>query len=748
MLTLVDGGATQCVVVLSTDASPSEKWAATELAAHLKQMSGATLAVEPEGERVPERAIVLGDGKAARSLGVAIAPKKLGEGGFVLKTVGSRLVIAGGRERGTMYGVFTLLERLGCRWWYPGASTTPAMKTIRLPPLDEQQAPALEYRDFLYGEMGDSEEAMVWRARNKVNGGFYKSLKPEHGGAWTFHTLVHSYDQLLPPSKHFAQHPDYYALRGGKRGPGQPCFSNPEVVRLMAESLLRLIAEHPDWHFVTIGQNDNSNYCTCEGCAALHKQYGSGGGAQIDFAQRVGALVWQKHPNVILNVPAYRWTRKPPTGLTLDQRTAVTLCSIECNFAQPLAEGYPEANAAFKADIEGWAKLAPRLYIWDYTTNFTHYVLPYPNYYVLAPNVRFYAGNKVRGIMHQGSHTTRHGQLSPLCMWVLAKAMWDPNADGRKLVEEFCLGYYGPEAGRLVLTYANMLHDAVAKNRTPIWCTQWHTPGTFLAASYLSPELMAQAERLFQQAEAAVKDQPDLLARVQADHLPVMYVVLKRAGRMWEPVTKACPNLSWVTYTKQFASVGRAARVSTMREGDHAEELYQWALDYGKLKERDPKGDLPVELRDADPKTYHFLQSAQLDGQVRFLKKVDGATDGWAQAVISPGWSIQHKLGHPWDFQVGKQYRVFIRAKATAQKAEGTAISTGIHVTSGPRTCGRDIKLSEVDGQWQTYDLGPWTPTENGGVFFICTGGEGVSDVYLDCLWLVEQPGDGGGKGE
>lgn len=100
-----------------------------------------------------------------------------------------------------------------------------------------------------------------------------------------------------------------------------------------------------------------------------------------------------------------------------------------------------------------------------------------------------------------------------------------------------------------------------------------------------------------------------------------------------------------------------------MREGDHAEELFAWALDYGKLKQSDPNADLPPELKAADPRTYHFLQAAQLDGQVRFLKKTDGATDGWSQAVISPGWSIQHSFGHPWDFEVGKSYRMFKRGE-------------------------------------------------------------------------------------
>jgi len=331
-LTLVADGDSQYVVLLSADASPSEKWAAGELASHFRQMSGATLDVQTEGESLPAKAILIGDGQAVRSVGVKLDTAALGPDGFVIKTIGDRLVIAGGRQRGTMYGVFTLLEKLGCRWWYPGASTIPSVKTIRIADMDERHVPVLEYRDMLYGEMDNSEGAMIWRARNKVNGGFYKDMKPEYGGAWKFHTLVHSYDGLLPPRKYFNEHPAYYALRAGKHNPGQPCFSNKDVVRLMAESITRLIAAHPDWRFFTIGQNDNSSYCECDDCNALAKRCGSHGGAQVHFAKEIAAIVRERHAGVIINVPAYRWTRQPPTGIVPDDKMAITLCSIECNF--------------------------------------------------------------------------------------------------------------------------------------------------------------------------------------------------------------------------------------------------------------------------------------------------------------------------------------------------------------------------------------------------------------------------------
>ena len=74
----------------------------------------------------------------------------------------------------------------------------------------------------------------------------------------------------------------------------------------------------------------------------------------------------------------------------------------------------------------------------------------------------------------------------------------------------------------------------------------------------------------------------------------------------------------------------------------------------------------------------------------------------------------------------------------TISSTDGTGV--GIHNPDQPRTCSRRIKLNEVNGDWQVFDVGPWKPTEKGGVFYIARGRAGVSEVYLDCLWLIESP--------
>lgn len=735
-LTLVRNGASDYVIVLAAGAGESEKWAAEELAAHLKQMSGAVLKVVPEGATVPAHAIVIGEGAASRSLGVKLDAAKLGTDGFVLKTAGARLVIAGGRQRGTMYGVYELLAGLGCRWWAPGASTIPQRKTITLAPMDVTKVPALEYRDMLYGEC-DDPGADVWSARNRINGRWFYDMPEKLGGKYAFDSLAHTFGKLVPAGKYFKDHPEYYALRNGRRSTGQLCLSNPELVPVVADALMKIIAAHPEYHHVTFGQDDNRDYCECDNCQALYKKYGARSGAMLDFTNKVAALIKPRYPNVWVNTMAYEWSRQPPVGIAPADNVMITLCSIECNFAQPLAEGTPEENAAFIKDAEGWAKIAPRVFVWDYTTNFVAYLAPFPNTYSLAPNIRFYVEHSVRGLFEQGSHTTHCGQFAALNMWVEAQAMWNPQADGKALVREFCLGYYGPKAGPMVLSYLDLLHDRVTREKLPAYATH----RSFAVAPYLAPDVICRGEQLFEQAEDAVKDDPELLRRVQVAHIPIQYMLLRRPADFWAGATRLCPGLTWEKLVAQFTRVGRANKISQFAEGDPGDALYQWSEAYARLMAKGGSADLPAELKGAAPGSFRYFHAAQMDQQVRFLHKVPGASDGWAQQVVTYGWAIQHKLAAPFDFTPGKTYRLFVRAQGkSAPGTTGGALEVGIYVPQGPR-CSRKLRAEELSGEWRTYEIGTWKAPAEGGTLYLCLDMQNekqLSDVFFDGFWLQE----------
>ena len=132
-------------------------------------------------------------------------------------------------------------------------------------------------------------------------------------------------------------------------------------------------------------------------------------------------------------------------------------------------------------------------------------------------DIRFYKENGVAGIFAQGSYTKNGGgELAELRGWVLAQMLWNPYQDGLALIEEFLENVYGPAAPYLAV-YLDLLHEKVRTDS--IHFNMYASP----QVGHLTPEIVAEAEKLFQQAENAVASDSALLSRVELAHMPIMY---------------------------------------------------------------------------------------------------------------------------------------------------------------------------------------------------------------------------------
>jgi hypothetical protein len=236
----------------------------------------------------------------------------------------------------------------------------------------------------------------------------------------------------------------------------------------------------------------------------------------------VAEKIEPEFPNVAVDTFAYQYTRKPPKMLKPRPNVIVRLCSIECNFREPLDH---ESNAKFLADIEGWSKICNRLYIWDYTTDFKHFLGPHPNWFVLGPNVRLFQKYGVKGVFEQGAYQSHGGEMGELRAWVLAQLLWNPQQDDRALINEFLDGYYGKPAAKFIRDYFELLHK--------------ESEGFYLACflrkdppPHLSAKNLSAAERLWQQAEKATAGDPEKLLRVRLGHRSIRYEFLRHWTRM------------------------------------------------------------------------------------------------------------------------------------------------------------------------------------------------------------------------
>jgi hypothetical protein len=284
----------------------------------------------------------------------------------------------------------------------------------------------------------------------------------------------------------------------------------------------------------------------------------------LTLANYVADGIREEFPNVAVDTLAYQYTRHAPKTLRPRPNVIVRLCSIECDFGRPLTGAQ---NASFARDITDWSRLTHRLYVWDYVTNFAHYIQPLPDVDVLGPNLAFFAGHGVRGIFEEGDHNANGGDMAELKAWMLAQEMWNPSADPAKLRREFLVGYYGAGAANPISRYLDLMTQRGGATGAHLY----DGPN----ATYLDYGTIRQAELLWQEAETAASNDAAKLWRVRISHLPVRYVWLCR----------------WDEFQKEAASRGDRRLLAATR----AEAASEWlALATG----RGPKGWSPITAVD------------------------------------------------------------------------------------------------------------------------------------------------------
>ncbi len=518
---LVRDGKTRHTIVISATAPPAERRAAEELRRFVREMSGAELAIQDDSRAVRGPLVLVGRSRALRRVAPDLRVEALGAEEFVIEERGGHLVIAGGGERGTMYGAYEFLERLGCRWFTADVTKVPQLKTIPIGGLKVRQGPAFEYREPFFREAFQRD----WAARNRVNGN-HADLDASTGGKIGYYPFVHSFYQLVPPERYFADHPEYFSLVDGKRRAegGQLCLTHEEVLRIATETVERWIAGHPEAKIFSVSQNDWEGWCECERCRRVEEEEGGAhSGPVLRFVNALAERIGRKHPDKLIDTLAYWYTEAPPLRARPAPNVRVRLCPIGICTAHSFAQC--PRSAYFYRNLQAWAKITDQLYIWHYNTNFTHYLLPFPDLDELGADIPLYRKTGVKGLFLQGAYAEGGGgEMAWLKSWVLAKLLWDPSRDVWRLADEFLEGVYGRAAPwmrkHLALLHAEV-RPAPAGRGQHLWI--------FNVPDY-SDGLLREGFRLFDEAEKAAETE-GIRKRVRKDRLSLEYLALLRASQ-------------------------------------------------------------------------------------------------------------------------------------------------------------------------------------------------------------------------
>jgi hypothetical protein len=604
-------------IYLPSEAAAQERYAAEELQAHLRQMTGRELPIAelPPAEGMP--AILLGRA-AAEPLLPGFDWAALQEDGVVVKTVGQSLLLAGPTPRATLYAVYQFLDQvLGCRWLTPDCTIIPQRQELEIGELDIVHVPQFRYREPFFSAVWDSGD---WLARNRANNSMGK-LEERHGGKWIYAGhFCHTFYALVPPERYFAEHPEYFSELNGKRAhlDAQLCLTNDDVLEIVCDRVRSWLAQDPGARIVSITQNDWNGWCTCEKCRAIDEAEGSPSGTMIRFVNRVAERLEGEFSHVYFDTFAYTYTVRPPKTIRPRKNVIIRLCHITpCCDAHPMAQC--QQNRWFYEVLQQWGGIAPELFIWDYYNNFSHYFQPFPNLDAFAADLPLFAEHGVTGVFVQGDGIPPkgNGDMAELRAWVFTRMLWNPRQDAWALADEFLRLYYGPAAPHL-REYLDLLHAPARVGGNHFHLYQE------LESPAVAGDAIPRYHAIFDAAEGAVGGDPVLLDRVQAARLPIEYVTWKRElhftvqGNRYRPASNALEQ-----QLRSFFDVAERHGVGALREGGVplaeiktlAEGYEIVTIERGELKAAviPALGGRLVSLADGDVEWIHAGEPKQLD---------------------------------------------------------------------------------------------------------------------------------------
>ena len=248
----------------------------------------------------------------------------------------------------------------------------------------------------------------------------------------------------------------------------------------------------------------------------INEEEGTPGGSLFRAVNAIAAALKDDFPNVAIDTLAYQWSRPAPKITRPHDNVIIRLCSIECNFAVPLSD---PLNAKFQSDMNAWSNVSSRLFVWNYITNFRNFVAPFPDWYSLGPNVKFYQEHGVTGIFQEGAYTGPGSDLMELKDYLASAMMWDPTQDDRAVITEFLNGYYG-QAAPYVRLYMDTMHGSISDTEF------WMGEGFPLDAPFLTPVALLTSASAFVHGRSVVSGVE--LERLNRAAMAVYFPILMR----------------------------------------------------------------------------------------------------------------------------------------------------------------------------------------------------------------------------
>ena len=480
---LASQGKTSWRVFIPSGSGKVERFARDELRRYVERMSGARLgdAKSPDAPRT----IIIG---VRARLGVNDLPKpKPGADGYCISISPTRIIIVGENPRGVLYGVYDLLERLGCRWYYPtldpkDPEVVPRRPSLSLPVGKWSESARIPDRFYWLSGLAfwvKPERAIPqldFAAKNRYNGLSWQCItenvesdlatmrktgilaEMEKRGLM-LHGPGHSFPFFLSTEKYFKDHPDWFGMLKGERRPHGGvwpapnfCMSNPQAVEEFIGNVVSFAKKHPEIARLDLLPVDGAVPCECPECAKSTPT-----DLLVGVYNEIADRLAKVSPDVIVDgVPGYGLLEKPPDKVFPNGKWQ----AVYAHWGRHHHTSYDDADYARRPAMLVWQSYFRKFMICSYYAANSHEPFSGPPYlHSIAGDTKYMADHGVTGAFVL-EFPFGFWWNNALNVWLGGVyPYYYPKRDPRSEVRDYALNYYGPKAGPILADFFLMIGD-------------------------------------------------------------------------------------------------------------------------------------------------------------------------------------------------------------------------------------------------------------------------------------------------
>lgn len=471
-----------------------------------------------------------GDGPAIR---VQHGPADLTDEGYELHTRGDDLILRAGGPLGVVFGAYGLMRIVSrCRFagLGPGGERLPRRRAVAVDLATPRRfIPDLWYRGLQF-YFNDGLELMRlridWMAKNGFN---YLTFTPRSeddvdraslrfdpdtgdevgptgkrssrfSKLWFDQFVLpeverrglkldynhHNLRSWLPPRRHFAEHPEWYAEIDGKRSNDAKqlsiCTTNADAVDRVINNVRAFLRRNPQVKIVGVIPDDGFGMCQCAACTALdddpadarrvtgrHRDPAAFNASKSrrygKLLNQVAAALADEFPDVRVGGSAYVDLQWPPRDTPLAENSVVWLAIFWRDGCRPLIDAPPDApppaklNDFFLDLIRQWRRAyRGRLILYEYPMGMDrHRSLPYPMLDVILEEWPHLKRLGVGGVTLQCWGANHESYALNLLAY--AAVGWAAQPDRNAMMRDYLLCTFG-RAARTLRPLFEALHHA------------------------------------------------------------------------------------------------------------------------------------------------------------------------------------------------------------------------------------------------------------------------------------------------